>query len=98
MSKAFTLKERAETAVYDTNGDLALKVQAAVNNEMVIINLEGEYIDLTICMRNVHHVGSVCGAVYEDTELGVVLHVISDTVTFRTCAASMRATGSPPSR
>ena len=78
----FMLKNHAKTAVYDVNGNLALKAQAVVNNETVTINLEGEYTNLTICMRNIHHVGNVYGAACDDTELGTVLRVTSNTVTF----------------
>ena len=78
----FMLKDRAETVVYDTNGSLALKVQAVNRNGAVTIRLDGQYTDLTICMRNIHHVKNICGARCEITELCAVLHVISNTVTF----------------
>ena len=78
----FALKDRAETAVYDANGSLALAARAVNNNGSVTVSLKGRYTDLTICLRNIHHVRNVRGASCEDTEAGTVLHVASDTVTF----------------
>ncbi|MBR3999701.1 MAG: alpha-xylosidase, partial [Clostridia bacterium] len=78
----FALKDNAETVVYDTNGEFALKAEAVNNNGRITVTLDGKYKDLKICMRNIRKAENVCGAVCEASENGVILHVQSGTVIF----------------
>ncbi len=78
----FALKDKAETVVYDTAGEFALKAEASNENGNITVTLDGKYTDLRICMRNIRKIENVCGAVCEACEKGVLLHVKSNTVTF----------------
>ena len=78
----FALKDKAEAAVYDTNGELALKVNAVNENGHVTVTLDGTYTDLTLCMRNIGCVKNVSGASAETDALGTLLRVEKNTVSF----------------
>ncbi len=78
----FALKNKAETIVYDMNGEAALKVVAINTDGKVTVMLEGRYTDLKICMRNVYEVKDLNGAICEMGDKGIVLKVTGDTVQF----------------
>ena len=78
----FSLKDSAETAIYDTNGVQALRVNAYNNNGRITIKLDGRYSDLSICMRNIWTVRDLQNAESETGGQGIVLKVLGDTVSF----------------
>ena len=78
----FALKDKAETVVYNTDGECALKAAAVNENGKITVTLDGRYRDLRICMRNVDSVGQVCGAICESSDDGVILHAESSVVSF----------------
>ncbi len=78
----FALKNKAETIVYDTNGEAALKVVAINTDGKVTVMLEGRYTDLKICLRNVYEVKDLNGAICEIGDKGIVLKVTGNTVQF----------------
>lgn len=78
----FALKDKAETVIYDKNGEFALKADAVNENGKITVTLEGKYNDLKICMRNVDSVKDISGATCENSENGVILTDSGDTVTF----------------
>ena len=71
----FSLKDKAETVIYNKNGDLALKVSALNENGKVTVTLDGKYNDLKICMRNIYRIENIIGATAEKCEKGVILNV-----------------------
>ena len=78
----FALKDKAETVIYDTNGEFALKAAAVNENGHVTVTLDGAYTDLKLCMRNLGCVKNATGASLEESDLGAVLSVTDHTVSF----------------
>ena len=78
----FALKDKAETVVYNADGELALKVAAVNENGKITVTLDGRCKNLRICMRNIRSVGQVCGATCESGDDGAILHVDSSVVSF----------------
>lgn len=68
--------------IYDTNGDLALKVCAVNEGGKVTVTLDGVYNDLKICLRNISMVKDLSGAACEIKDTGAVLTVTNNPVTF----------------
>jgi len=79
----FELGDTAELLVNDMYGADALKVRAIRKNGEVTFTLDGAFRDLKICLRNVKAVESLTGATADSSDLGLVLHVQDNTVTFK---------------
>lgn len=78
----FELDGSAETEVCDMNGDKFLSVKAVNENGKVTITMNGKATNLKVCMRNVSEVKALCGASAEASDMGIILNVEGDTVTF----------------
>lgn len=78
----FSLKDNAESVIYDTKGNPALKVSAMNENGRVTIMLDGTYTDLKICLHNVNEVKNLNGAICEMGDKGIVFTVTDNTVKF----------------
>jgi len=78
----FSLKDKAETVVCDMYGNEALKVNASNDNGKINITLCGEYKNLRICMRNVSDVKNISGADVESGDMGVILNVNANEISF----------------
>ncbi len=78
----FALKDKAESVIYDTNGELALRAVAMNTDGKVTVTLDGTYTSLKICLRNVNEVKDLNGAICEMGDKGIVLNVTSNTVKF----------------
>lgn len=76
----FALNDRAETIVYDTEGEPVLEAQAVRRNRTITVTLDGRFNDLKICMRNVGRIEHAEGAEIEDSKSDVFLRVKSNTV------------------
>ena len=79
----FELGDTAELLVNDMYGADALKVRAIRKNGEVTFTLDGAFHDLKICLRNVKAVESLTSATADSSDLGLVLHVQDNTVTFK---------------
>ena len=78
----FELKSEACAEVRDMYGDKFLDVKAVNNGGKVTITLDGRFTDLKVIMRNVAEVKNLTGAVAEAGEMGTVLKVTANEVTF----------------
>lgn len=79
----FELSGTAETEVCDMKGKKFLNVTAVNDNGKVTVRLDGKYKDLRICMRNIPEATELQGASAEASDMGVILRVTDDVVTFR---------------
>lgn len=78
----FALKDKANTIVYDTNGNEVLKANAVNENGTITITLDGTYSNLKICMRNIFEIQHLSGASAESGSQGILLNITDNTITF----------------
>ena len=78
----FSLKDKAETVVYDTEGNEALHIIASRFGDKVSISIDGSYRNLKIRLVNVSHAENVSGAQAEISAGDVLLRVENKEIFF----------------